>query len=55
MLEYGRFYLELGTHLSEKGGGGGNISSFLQLKTPKENEDEPVTADLKTLDHGISA
>ena len=54
MLEYGRFYLELGTHLSEKGGGG-NISSFLQLKTPKENGDEPVTADLKTLDHGISA
>ena len=35
--------------------GGGNISSFLQLKTPKENGDEPVTADLKTLDHGISA
>ena len=38
-----------------KKGGGGNISSFLQLKTPKENGDEPVTADLKTLDHGISA
>ena len=38
MLEYGRFYLELGTHLSEKGGGGGIFQVFSNWKHPKKME-----------------